>query len=275
MGMNKTMGWVALVTGALLLGVAARAHAGGSFAGATEFTQVLNNAELVASVAKQAQMVSEQINTRLVQLQQFSTMTRNLEHLGRTGIDQALEPYRLQQQQLRGYQDLLTAVTALQDASTTAGGVLNSRSLEFARSGLKDPAKYIAYELGLAKRRGGVYQKRLQQDLGALDALQARNAEFRRVASQTADITGNLQGLQQLSQLSAMATGELMELKAAVIAQNVDSSVDKRSAQNNAGFRTGVYESTRGTADGRAPTPEPKGIGADPMKSWERTFPGQ
>lgn len=241
------------------------AMASGAVAGATEFTQVLNNAELVASVAKQAQMVSEQIQSKIVQIEQYATMARNLEQMAAGGIAQALSPYA---GQLKSYQDLIGSVTALKAAADRAGSVLSSRSIDFERSGLKDPAKYIAYEMSLAKRRGGIHQQRLQQDLAALDAMQQKSQEFRRVAAQTSGITGNLQGLQQLSQLSAMATGELMELKSAVLAQNVDAGLERRSSQDNAAWRAGLYEAARRGAQERANRPAPTGVDVDPLKAW-------
>lgn len=242
------------------------ALAGGAAAGvATEFTQILNNIELAASVSKQAQMVNEQIQSKIVQFEQYSTMTRNLERMANGGIEQALSPYA---SQLQGYRQLMTSITALKASADRAGSVLSDRNREFERSGLKDPAKYISYELGLAKRRGGEHQRRLQQDLAALDALQQRNQEFRRVAAQTAGITGNLQGLQQLSQLSAMTTGELMELKAAVLAQNADASLEKRSTQDNAAWRAGIYEAARRGAEERSTRPAPTGVDIDPLKAW-------
>jgi P-type conjugative transfer protein TrbJ len=243
-----------------------QAAGGGAFAGATEFTQVLNNAEIAAGVAKQAQTVSEMIQSKIVQIEQYTTMVRNLEKLAAGEITQALAPY---DNQLKAYQDLMGSVTALRAASERAGSTLSNRAADFERSGLKDPAKYLAYEIGLAKKRGGIHQQRLQQDIASLDAMQQRNAEFRRVASRTASITGNLQGLQQLSQLSAMATGELMELKTAVLAQNVDAAMERRSTQDNEAWRAGLYEAARKGAEERANRPAPTGVEIDPLKAWD------
>ena len=246
----------------------AQAKGGGSLVpvGATEFTQVLNNVEIAAGVAKQAQTVSEMIQSKIVQIEQFATMTRNLEKLAAGEIAQALAPY---DNQLKAYQDLMGSVTALKSAADRAGSTLSNRAADFERSGLKDPAKYLAYEYGLARKRGGIHQQRMQQDIASLDAMQQRNAEFRRVAARTASITGNLQGLQQLSQLSAMATGELMELKTAVLAQNVDAAMERRSTQDNEAWRAALYESARKGAAERANRPAPTGVEIDPLKAWE------
>ncbi|MBN3815195.1 P-type conjugative transfer protein TrbJ [Paraburkholderia sp. Se-20369] len=60
-----------LCVGAMLAAIAVNANAGGSVAGATEPTQILNNIQLVASYAQQAQQTVTQIN-------QYETMLRNL-----------------------------------------------------------------------------------------------------------------------------------------------------------------------------------------------------
>ncbi len=256
----------AVVLGAASSLALAKGGGGGGPVGATEWTQILNNVEIAAGVAKQAQTVSEMIQSKIVQIEQFATMTRNLEKLAAGEIAQALAPY---DNQLKAYQDLMGSVTALKTAAERAGSTLSNRAADFERSGLKDPAKYLAYEFGLARKRGGIHQQRMQQDIAALDAMQQRNAEFRRVASRTASITGNLQGLQQLSQLSAMATGELMELKTAVLAQNVDAAMERRSTQDNEAWRAALYESARKGAAERANRPAPTGVEIDPLKAWE------
>jgi type IV secretion system protein TrbJ len=249
-----------------LLGCAASAQAMGSAAGvASEFTQVANNIELTASVAKQAEMVTEQIRTKVVQIEQLATMTRNLQRLASGDVESALAPHR---QQLGAYNSMLNSVIGIKHSAMRASAVLGSRQEEFARLGFKDPSKYLSYEFGLAKTRGGDYRARLMQDISALEAMQASHAEFARVSAETASITGNLQGLQKLSQLSSMATGELMQLRAAVVAQNVDAAAEKQASSSNTGHRQAVYDATRKAAEKRSYEAAPTGFSADPKKAW-------
>ncbi len=63
---------LSLVTSSAL--VSPVAHASGAVAGATEITQLLNNAELVTQVAQQAQQLA-------TQLQQYQTMLTNLQNI--------------------------------------------------------------------------------------------------------------------------------------------------------------------------------------------------
>ncbi|MCS6496773.1 MULTISPECIES: P-type conjugative transfer protein TrbJ [Burkholderia] len=61
------------------LTLASRANAGGAVAGATEPTQILNNLQLVASYAQQAQQTVTQIN-------QYETMLRNLMNMSPSAL---------------------------------------------------------------------------------------------------------------------------------------------------------------------------------------------
>lgn len=239
--------------------------AGGPMGGATEFTQLLNNAELAASVGKQAQMVNEQILSKITQIDQLTTMQRNLQSLSSGDISQALGVYR---QQKQAYTTLLRTVSQLRDSASNTRSVFDRRNQDFLASGQTDLRNYIRYEAELAKRKGGVYKQRLDQDLGALDDLQARSVEFQRVADQTGAITGNLQGLQQLSQLSAMQAGELMELKAAVISQNADRNQQAQETQANAEAKTNLYDATVQSTRDRKNRPGTPPI--DTSKNWNQ-----
>ncbi len=204
---------------------------GGAMGGATEMTQVLNHAELAATVAKQAQMVSEQIAARMVQIQQYETMVRNLKDVGPNLINQALAPY---QTQLGALQSLGGSVNALKQTSLNAQQVINGRISEAASMNM-DLRTYLSNEMALASRRGGVHRQRVDQDLAAIDDLAAKASNLRTVASQTQDVTGNVQGLQQLARLSSISAGELLEIKAALLSQNVNQNEDAaRRAQAEA-----------------------------------------
>ena len=95
-----------------------------------------------------------------------------------------------------------------------------------------DMRKYMNYETTLANKRGGMYRKRMDQDIAAMDALRDKSTALRQVSQRTAGITGNLEGLQQLGQLSSMATGELMEIKSVLLAQSADKNADKASIED-------------------------------------------
>lgn len=249
------------------LGTPGGAMAGGS----TELTQLLNHVELLASVSKQTDMVMEQVQSKLASLEQLDRMNRNLSRLANGDIAQTLLPY---QNQVESYQALRRSVSGLRDAAGTTRQLLQQRGVDFSRSGAKNWSSYIQYEVELAKRRGGVYSQRLDQDLRAMDNMQQRSREFRRVAD-TSDVAGNIQGLQRLSQLSAIATGELMELKAAVLSQSADSNRQQADAAASAQLRARIQEATmRGALERTKRDEAMTAPNIDPLRPWPNLIQG-
>ena len=257
-----------LVTAIVLIafGISGNAGTVAGFGGSTEITQIMNNSELVAGVYKQAEMVAEQVQSKLVQLDQLTSMQTNLQKIGNGDIASVMNQFR---SQVRAYQDLKNATTGLRDAAASTRSMFEARGIDFSGSGRTDLRSYIQYEVELAKRKGGVYRERLNQDLGALDNMQQRSQEFRRVADETANITGNVQGIQRLSQLSAMTAGELMELKAAVLTQNAEASRQQIDAVANTEVKSGVHDQTvRGARDRKNRDNSATSTRIDPLKPW-------
>ena len=257
-----------LVTAIVLIAFGISGHAGtvAGTGGSTEITQILNNSELVAGVYKQSEMVMEQVQSKLVQLDQLTSMQTNLQKIGSGDIASVTNQFR---SQVRAYQDLKNATTGLRDAAASARAMFEARGIDFSGSGRTDLRSYIQYEVELAKRKGGVYRQRLNQDLGALDNMQQRSQEFRRVADETANITGNVQGIQRLSQLSAMTAGELMELKAAVLSQNAEASRQQIDAVANTEVKSGVLDHTvRGARERKNRDSSATSTRIDPLKPW-------
>lgn len=241
------------------------ARAGGAIAGATEPTQIANNIELMMSVAKQTQMVAEQIATRMTQIQQLQTMMRNLQQLPANLMQQALAPY---ESQLAAFGQLQGAVKDLGYAADNTRAMFESRGLDFRASG-KDLRSYVQYEIALAQRKGGIYKQRLDQDIAAMDSMRQKSEQLRSVAARTAQITGNVEGLQHLSQLSAMSTGELMEIKAALLAQSADNNQQKHAEQDSQKSKSLVADATVRAARERKERDAKAAVSlGDPAKPW-------
>lgn len=210
-----------------VLSVAGVCHANGGGAGgagqATELTQLMNNGQLVDSVVKQAQMVSEQINSKLVAIQQYTTMMQNLQNYPKATLDAMLAPYQAQSTALN---TLSKSVVAIQTAASQASSQLSARFQQAGAMGMDMPT-YMQYEIANAQKRGGIYQARLNANNAAITNLQERANQLRLVSSQTSSITGNVQGLAQLNQQTTMVAGELMELRALMLQQNTDNDLAK------------------------------------------------
>jgi P-type conjugative transfer protein TrbJ len=266
--MNKSSKSIVCImtAAAVAMAPATSALAGGRVGGgATEWTQLANNVELIASVSKQAQMVAEQIISKITQINQLQTMMTNLKQLPGQVISQSMAPYA---EQLNAFRELQGAVNGIRSAADNTRAMYENRGLDFNASG-KDVRSYIEFEVALAQRRGGVYKQRLDQDLAAMDQLRDRAANLRTVAQRTASITGNVEGLQQLGQLSAMSAGELMEIKAAILAQNADRNEQAKQEQDATAVRSSVADNSIKAARDRAVrNPDRRVNSLDPFRQW-------
>lgn len=109
----------------ILITTPALASGGGSVmgtGGASEMTQLMNNAELVASVGQQANMVATQINQYVTLVAQLQSMKQNLMMLPLAVVGKALGPYK---DQLMPYVQAYKAVSALQQSATNASSALS------------------------------------------------------------------------------------------------------------------------------------------------------
>jgi hypothetical protein len=203
-------------------------HAGGAAGGgSTEITQIMNNFELVASVAKQASMVEQQIQSNINLINQYKKSLQNLSTLSPQSLSSALAAYN---NQINSFEYVKRSVSSLQRAAQKTYDMASARTSE-ARSMDMDMGTYLKNEVALANTRGAGYKQRLDQDVATMDNLAARAANLQQVSAETASVTGNLQGLQNLGQISAITAGELMEIKAAILAQNLDRTTDQRQLE--------------------------------------------
>lgn len=213
--------WVCLTHGA------PPAMAGAATGGATEVTQVLNNVQLLDIAAKEAAQIAQAVERRLLLIQQYVTMLQNLKSLPQALIDEALAPYRQQTEALKRVNQ---SVQSLKNSADTARNLFNRRLVE-AGSMKMNVADYMRHETTLATQRGGIYRQRLKEDLSAIEQLQERATALRATARQTQRITGNVEGLQVLAQHASISAGELMEIKAALLAQSVDRNAQSALKQ--------------------------------------------
>ena len=218
---------------------------GGGVAGATEITQLLNNVELAAATGHQASMVAEQVQTKLTALQQYATMMTNLKNLPQEVLDQALGPY---QQQIDGLRQIYGAVTDVKQAADDTRNLFTRRIGEM-QSLKMNPRDYQVAESALAAKKGGIYERQMRADLAALDNLRVRAEQLQTLSKK--QVYGNVQGLDKLNQQTTMLTGEMMDLKAAILQQNAIANQERveqerdKSVANDAARRNKEEEDRR------------------------------
>ena len=206
-----------LIVPAICLSIHISVSAGtvAGFGGSTEITQLMNNIQLVASVAKQAAMVEQQIQSNITQVKQLAAMTQNEERLpGHVGTNGG---------QLRRASPK-TGADVYRRPGLAAGVDQFQQCLERPHD-TDEFAGYDAPKLSgggnnACPAKGRIYQAQMTADLGALNDVQQRAQQLRTLSSQNPQIDSDIKGLQILVQQTNMMAGELMDMKAAILQQN-------------------------------------------------------
>ncbi len=230
--------------------------------GASEMTQIMNNMELVASVSKQAAMVNQQITSNINLVNHYTTMVQNLKTLSPQALSQALSSY---QSQLAAFQSMQRSVGALQQAAQSVYAMGKGRTNEASSLGMGMDT-YLKKEVALANSKGGAYKQRLDQDFATIQNLADRSNNLQQVSAATASVTGNLQGIQNLSQISSIAAGELMEVKAALVAQNIDNTADRAQQSQVDAYNAAAL--ARAAAVGEARKSRNSGVNLNATSPW-------
>lgn len=202
----------------------ATAHSGGGGAatgGASELTQLMNNAELVAGVGKMADQVAVQLEQLLVQQMQQELAKRNMDPMARGLISQNLGSY---QNMNAGYTNMYTATTALRDSSYRASTLMNGEISAMSRLGMT-PQQYTSNMVQLSKEQGGNYKQSLDNTTLAMQDVQRRGETLTQMHAQVPGIDTNIKGMQALATSNLQMTGEMQNLNMTLLQMQAQGEI--------------------------------------------------
>lgn len=174
------------------------AHASGVVAGATEFTQIMNNVELVSIYSAEVEQVARQ-------LQMYTNMVQNTNQL-------PIQMWSSVESQLASLVNAITSVNGVVNATENA---LAQTKQQFGDGGLLDNYEIrlrswnqgVNNQIGTALRNMGMNANQFQTRQQALSQIQA--------ASQSA--TGRMQVLQAGNQIAGLMVNEMQSLHGTII----------------------------------------------------------
>lgn len=209
-------------------------HATGLVAGATEFTQISNNVQLVVSYAKQLNQYKTQLDQykeQLFALRQLDPQKLKGMLKGALGLD---GPAELE----RAYRDaekitgLIQGISSDMEVIYREGAISVNAAKLLASKGIKiTPGDYIGAMRALGKEQQGTYGKRLD----ALNAA-AKNAlsdikRVEQIAAGSEAIQTNIEGFQTIAQANAIMSNQLGTLTQVLTQQaTMDTEQAKRLA---------------------------------------------
>ena len=187
----------------------------------------MNNGELIASTAKQAQLVAGQIRDYTSQVNQYVTMVQNLKQLPVAVIASTLKPYK---ETLRDLGELYRATDDVYKASNEAFFMMQKRRAEMQKMEMSYD-QYLNLESLLAAQKGGQYKVQFEKDIAALKKLQEKSQTLADMESQVKAVSGNVEGLQLLAQQNQIMAGELLEMNSQIREKSAADNMNKEREQ--------------------------------------------
>lgn len=210
---------LAVMTGAVLLGLSLQVNAGTLTGGATEWTQIANNIQLVQSYMQQVQAARNTLDSARALQQQ-------LKQLDPGTLNQLTSGSITQVQQLAQLDRVLESNA---QSSQRAIDVLRNAMAQGQAQGVA-PAQYLQARVALAQSGSDVAQKNLASDQRALQDLQNQVAELRRSADSAQGVTSELNGFQQMLAAGNRTEAQLVSINHSIVEANARTAMKDQAA---------------------------------------------
>lgn len=206
----------------LALVLAAPAHAGGGMTGgATEWTQIMNNMELV-------QQVGEAVNTTSNTLMTAQSTMQMLRQLPESVVNEAMGglPVEKVQAMADAYRVMSQATGVYRDAEN----VLRQAQADGQRLKVS-PQTLLRMKAEAAYKLGGIYQTTYEQELAKLRRLAETSKDVQRQAEIVRGIDSNVGGIQTLASQNLKMQATLTDISSSIATANANAAETARQAE--------------------------------------------
>lgn len=231
---------------AIVFFLPAPAFAGGGMGGgATEITQLMNNTELVASVAEEAAQNSTLLQQYITQVAQLRTMDQNLLSMPISVIEGALGPATWAKVApfVRAYQ----ASTNFQNAAVTVRDDMTANMGAMRRLNMQ-PSEYYGKVGAAVRAREEYWVDQQRQSLHHMNILKTRGEEVEALDQRIPEIDGQVRGFQHLA-LQGGRMSILMNEQQGILLQMLggqqQAQIDAARRANNAASMADDYTKMR------------------------------
>lgn len=221
---------------------------------ATEYTQLLNHALFLESIAKMYAQIRNQIKGILYLKSQYQTMRENLLHLDPDLL--YADTIDTPQKRLRWLNTLVVNMDAIQHNNGDLSNLL-LRQLNDMQTQHLSPGEYYALAEKVAQNNNENYHHQLNEGKTLLEETKKRSEVISRLLNHTPHLRGMLQGLQLFARLQQLTWQETSELKTVLTAYYYDTMSKKSEKQKIAALYdhlmndTISYEQQRKARDDR------------------------
>lgn len=198
------------------------AHSSGAVAGATEITQIMNNAELIAQVGEATQTTANTLMTAQ------STM-QMLRQLPQTAIDGAMGG--LPVDKVQAMADAYVVMNEATGVYKDAENVLRKAQYDAERLGIS-PSELLRHKANAAVVHGGIYLQTYEAEQAKLARLAKTSAEVQKQAETVRGIDANVSGIQFLASQNVQVQATLADISGSIAVANANAAREAKIRQD-------------------------------------------
>lgn len=204
-----------------LLAFSVPAHSTGLVAGATEFTQIANNIELVAQVGEAVQTTSNTLMTAQSTMQQLRQLPASV-------IDNAMAG--LPVEQVRAMADAYVVMSQATSVYKDAENVLRKAQYDAENLNIS-PSELLRHKANAAAMHGGVYKQTYEAEQAKLALLAKTSEEVQKQAETVRSIDANVGGIQFLASQNVKMQATLATIANSIATANANAAHEAEKAQ--------------------------------------------
>jgi hypothetical protein len=216
-GVEMKKMFLLLIAAMSIFAAQARAGGGGLTGGATEITQLMNNAELVMQVSESMQTTVNTLQTAHSTMQMLRSLPQHLiSQISGVPLEQV-------RQMAQAYEVMKGA----QDAYKDAADVLKKAATDSQRLGIT-PRELLAYKADAAYRHGGIYSKVHEEEQEKIRRASQASKDVQRQAETVKSIDSNVKGLQTLASQNLSLQAVLGDISTSISRANQIAAEESR-----------------------------------------------
>lgn len=221
---SRAIGLIGLALAAFAVSVPA--HAGGGMTGgATEWTQIMNNTELVSQVGEAVNTTSNTLMTAQSTMQMLRQLPESVVNESMGGL-----PVEKVQAMADAYKVMSQATGVYRDAEN----VLRQAQADGQRLNVS-PQQLLRMKAEAAYKYGGVYQTTYEQELAKLKRLAETSKDVQRQAEIVRGIDSNVGGIQTLASQNLKMQATLTDISSSIATANANAALAAKQAQEKEG----------------------------------------
>ncbi len=196
-------------------------HAGAAAGGASEWTQVLNHAELMSQVSEATATTSNTLITAQTTMQQLRQLSPGT----------IAQMSGLPIEQVRKLAEAYTVMSRASSVYKDASDVLRKAHDDAERLDIT-PSELLRYKADAATKYGGIYQATYDGEVAKINAAEAIAPDLQKQAAEVEKIDANVKGLQVVATQNVKVQAALASIGGSIATANANADLAAKNAMD-------------------------------------------